>query len=303
MPASPRPFPPPRSRACPWPGACLVALALGCTKTPKTEPGTNPGEATAGPEATAKADSPTPPSGPRVLFAVSDGVLAPLLCHDGRELLQNDSTECMGLAPAGDPAVLDTGARVTLAEPIDAPCNGIEASRFEGRLAREGLVDDGSFAVWPATASTALTLRAATLSPSAEELAAMVALLEQETQGLFEVPPKLEPTGGLVADLDADGEPDRVLATFEQGRLYGVIAVFLGRDPKTAVPLSILQFDAPRIVGITDLDGRPGDEVLVDAVFVEGIEDQDVVSAISRRVLALHDGAAAPVGSWGCRMF
>ena len=236
-----------------------------------------------------------------VLFTISDGVLAPLLCHDGRELREADSTDCLELAPVGELVALDTGARATLAEPADAPCNGVDTSRFPGRLADP--LGDAHLAVWPVAASTALALDDAKLSPTADELAAMNELLVKETQGLFEVPPKLEPTSGLLADLDADGAPDRVFATHEGGRLHGVVAVFLARDPKTPIPLSVLQFDVPRLVATTDLDGRPGREVVVDAMFVEGIGEHDVVSAVSARVLALHDGAPQFVGSWGCRMF
>lgn len=282
----------------------LVALALGCP-APKATPTATPTDAPAagGPAAT-PAPEPAAPSGPVVLFTIADGLLVPVLCHDGTELVDPETTACMELAPVGDPVVLDTDARITLGETADVACSGSLLNRFEGRTPAEGILGDGQFATWPAAASSALSLaEPTTLAPSPEELAAMIALLEKETEGLFEVRPKLEPTSGLFADLDADGKPDRVFATHESGRLYGVIAAFLAVDPKTPVPLSVMQFDAPRLVGTADLDHRPGHEVLVDAVFVEGIEGQDLVSAVSRRVYALHQGAPVMVGAWGCRIF
>ena len=305
VPSWPPALPSPRGSLLPRIAACLVALALfGCSPKPgSSSPATEP-PAADHPAAATPPGGPSPSTGPRVLFAISDGVLAPLVCHDGRALVQPDSTECMELAPAGELVALDTGARVALGETVEAPCNGVEMSRFTGILPAEGPLGDGRFAVWPLTASTALALASDPgLSPTAEELAAMTAVLVRETEGLFEVPPKLEPTSGLLADLDADGKPDRVFATHEDGRLHGVVAAFLARDPETAVPLSVMSHDGPRLVGTIDIDGRPGQEVLVEAVFVEGIEDQDLVSAISKRVYALHDGAAVEVGSWGCRMF
>lgn len=305
LPSRPSPALRPRPRALhPWIGPCLVALAFGCPPTPgPTPPATEP-PTPDDPTAAAQPDGPPAPTGPRVLFSVSDGVLAPLVCHDGRELLPPDATECLELAPAGEVVVLDTGTRVTLGETVGAPCNGVEHSQFTGILPAEGPLDGGRFAAWPTTAGRTLALSSdPDLSPTAEELAAMTAVLVRETEGLFTVPPKLEPTSGLLADLDADGEPDRVFATHEAGRLHGVVAAFLARDPKTAVPLSVMSHDGPRLVGTIDIDGRPGQEVLVEAVFVEGIENQDLVSAISKRAYALHDGAAVEVGSWGCRMF
>jgi hypothetical protein len=285
-------------------GLALLVLGLGCpapsstaTKSPATT------ASVAGAAAPAAPSEPARPLGPVVLFAVSDGVLAPLVCHDGQQLLDADSTECIELAPAGDLVVLDTGARATLGDTVDAPCNGSDLGRFDGRAVVEGPLVEGQLGVWPPTASTGLQLRNDALEASAQELAAMVALLEAETQGLFEVRPDLRVLNGMLADLDGDGALDRVFATHEGGRLYGVIAVFLARDPKTAVLLSALQFDAPRLVGTTDLDGKPGQEAVVEALFVEGIDDVDVVSAVSRRVLALDGGVVTRVGSWGCRMF
>ncbi|MCX4243989.1 hypothetical protein [Paraliomyxa miuraensis] len=305
MPASSRSSPLVRSSRCLrfTLGLALAGLTLGCPK-PSSDELERP-DVTAAPAPTTAATSkgPEAPTGPVVLFAVSDGVLAPLACHDGAALLESDTQDCMDLAPVGEVAGLDDGRRVTLGEPTDAPCNASELNRFDGRAVTGGPLDTARFAVWPLTASTALELRDAALQATAEELAAMTALLEADTNGLFEVPPKLEVTSGLIADLDGDGAPDRVFATHEGGRLYGVIAAFLGRAPKAAVSLSVMQFDAPRIVGVTDLDGRPGQEVLVEALFVEGIEDQNVVSAISYRVLGLEAGVVAQAGSWGCRMF
>lgn len=303
MPAPLQPSPTPCSRRCASIGACLVALALGCP-APKVEPTTSPDEAPSSPppaEAAAPKSAPTP-LGPLVLFTVSDGVLAPIICHDGQSLIDGDAGDCMGLAPAGDLAVLDTGERVTLAATTEAPCAGSTTGTFEGR-AVEGELGFARFAVWPLTASDVLTLQEGTLEPTADELAAMVALLKKETEGLYEVEPKLGTTTGLHVDLDGDGAPDRVFAAHEEGRLYGVVAVFPARDPKAPVLLSALQYDAPRLIGTTEVDGRPGREVLVDALFVEGIENTTIVSAYSNRVLGLHDGAAAWIGSWGCRMF
>ena len=242
------------------------------------------------------------PRGPLVLFTVSDGVLAPILCHDGRDLIDGDTGDCMGLAPAGDLAVLDTGARVVLAATTAAPCGGSTTSTFDGR-AVEGELGFARFAVWPTTATDVLELQQGTLEPTADELAAMAALLRQETKGLYEVEPKLGTTTGLHVDLDGDGAPDRVFAAHEPERLYGMVAVFPAHAPKAPVLLSALQYDAPRLVGTTEADGRPGREVLVDALFVEAYESTTIVSAFSQRVLGLHDGAAAWVGSWGCRMF
>lgn len=293
-----------RSSRAPWIGACLLALALGCP-APKVEPTTASPVAAPRDQPPAEAAPPAGaavPLGPLVLFTVSDGVLAPLVCHDGREVIDADNGDCMGLAPAGELAVLDTGERVTLAATTEAPCGGSSTGTFEGR-AVEGELGFSRFAVWPLTASDVLTLQEGTLEPTADELAAMAALLKKETEGLYEVEPKLGTTTGLHVDLDGDGAPDRVFAAHEDGRLYGVIAVFPARDPKAPVLLSALQYDAPRLIGTTELDGRPGREVLVDVLFVEGFESTTIVSAFSQRVLGLHDGAAAWVGSWGCRMF
>lgn len=291
-----------RSARLPSIGACLLALALGCP-APKVEPTTSPLAAPSGPQP-AEAAKPTGAVAiePLVLFTVGDGVLAPLVCHDGQAAIDADSGDCMGLAPAGDLAVLDNGTRVTLAATTEAPCAGSSASTFEGR-AVTGELGFARFAVWPPTASDVLTLQEGTLQPTAQELAAMAALLKKDTEELYEGEPALGTTTGLEVDLDGDGALDRVFAAHEEGRLYGVVAVFPARDPKAPVLLSALQYDAPRLVGTTEVDGRPGREVLVDAVFVEAFESTTIVSAYSQRVLGLHDGAAAWVGSWGCRMF
>lgn len=286
-------------------GIGLFVLALGCP-APKADPTTSPVDAPAGERPTAAAAAAAKPTAeplaPRVLFVVSDGVLAPLVCHDGQAVLDGDTGDCMGLAPEGELAVLDTGGRVTLGAASEAPCGGSTTGSFDGR-AVEGELGYGRFAVWPTTARDVLTLQDATLEPTADEVAAMAALLKTASDGAFAGEPKLGYTTGLLADLDADGAPDRVFTAHEPDQLYGVVAVFPARDPKAPVLLSALRNDAPRLVGTTEIDGRPGPEVLVDVVFVEGVDGTTIVSAFSQRVLALHDGAAAWVGSWGCRMF
>jgi len=133
----------------------------------------------------------------------------------------------------------------------------------------------------------------------------MTALLLKETGNLFEVEPKLAVTSGLVADMDGDGAQDRAFAAFEEGRLHGVIAVFLANAPGVAVTLSVQQFDYPKLVGVTQIDRREGSEVLVSAAFMEGIEDRTMMSAVSERVLGMRrpGGEDDVVGMWGCRMF
>jgi hypothetical protein len=114
-----------------------------------------------------------------------------------------------------------------------------------------------------------------------------------------------------------DGGCDAVVAAHEPSMLFGLVVFFPGTTaisgagaPQAGSPshvqprvLSMMQFDRPRVIARTSIDGVPGDEIVLDSAFVEGIEDQTVTSAVSTRVVAWTDGAGTVVGSWGCRMF
>jgi hypothetical protein len=247
----------------------------------------------------------TRPAGPIVLFVVEGDVLAPVACHDGKKSVPADSEECMNMAPEGATVILDTGAKAKVGATTEVPCRGSESNTFSGRKVESPDLAKAEYAIWPDTAGGVLKLADGALGATEKELQAMTALLVRETGTLFEVKPKLEVTSGLLADMDGDGAPDRVFAAFEQGRLYGVIAVFLATAPDKAVNLSVQQFNDPRLVGTTELDGKGGREVLISGAFVEGIEDHTLTSAVSRWVLAmpLPGGKDDILGMWGCRMF
>lgn len=278
----------------------LCAALAACTATPT--PSVNIPAPSAGPVAVAAT---TRPAGPIVLFAIEGDVLAPVVCHDGKKSVPADSPECMNMAPEGATVILDTGAKATLGPTVEVPCRGSDANTFSGRKAESPDLAKADYAIWPIAAGGVLALADGRLEATAKELDAMTALLLQETGTLFEVKPKLEVTSGLLADMDGDGAPDRVFAAFEDGRLYGVIAVFAATAPDKAINLSVQQFNHPRLAGTTQLDRRPGRELLISGAFVEGIEDQTMTSAVSQWVLALPlpGGKEDLLGTWGCRMF
>ncbi len=293
-------------RSLPRRSPALALSVLSCALlgacSPTTTPSVNIPAPSAAPASTAPA---TRPAGPIVLFAAFGDVLAPVACHDGKKVVPADSEECMNMAPEGATVILDTGAKAKVGPTVEVPCRGSEANTFSGRKAESPDLAKARYAVWPDTAGGALQLASGALEASGAELEAMTALLLKETDNLFEVKPKLEVTSGLLADMDGDGAPDRVLAAFEEGRLYGVIAVFLATAPDKAINLSVQQFNHPKLTGVTQLDGRAGSEVLISGAFVEGIEDHTVTSAVSEWVLALPlpGGKDDVLGMWGCRMF
>lgn len=278
----------------------LLVLLSACSATPT--PSVN---IPAPSEAPTAAAAETRPAGPIVLFVVEGDVLAPVACHDGKKTVAADSAECMNLAPEGATVILDTGEKATLGPATEVPCRGSESGTFSARKAESPALAKAGYAIWPDTAGSVLQLPGNALAATDKELAAMNALLVKETGTLFEVPPKLVVTTGLLADMDGDGAQDRVFAAFEDGRLHGVIAVFLASAPGVAVNLSVRQFDYPKLVGVTRIGRRAGSEVLVSAAFMEGIADQTMMSAVSERVLGmpLPGGKDDLLGMWGCRMF
>lgn len=280
-----------------WAASSLLLAGCPSSATATVDVPPPPGSATPAAPPT------TRPAGPIVLFTVMDGLLAPVVCHDGKNALASDSEECMALAPEGAKIALDKGGTATLGPPGEAPCRGSTINVFQGRKAESPAAKEASHAVWPESAAGAVKRLDNDLKATDKELGAMVALLLKETEGLFEEKPKLEITSGITADVDGDGAADRVLAAHEEGRLYGVIAAFLNTAPDVAVELSIRQFDYPRVIGATELDGKPGQEVWISAAFVEGIEDSTMTSGLSERVLALRGGKVEELGSWGCRIF
>lgn len=291
---------PPRRAARATLPISLCAVLGACSATPT--PSVNIPAPPAVPVTAAPA---TPPAGPKVLFVVEGDVLAPVACHDGKKSVPADTDECMNMAPEGATVILDTGAKVKVGPTVEVPCRGSELNTFSGRKAESPDLAKANYALWPDTAGGALQLADGGLKATAKELEAMTALLVRETENLFEVKPKLEVTSGLLADMDGDGAPDRVFAAFEEGRLYGVIAVFAATAPDKAINLSVQQFNHPRLAGTTELDGRPGREVLISGAFIEGIGDQNMTSAVSGWVLALPlpGGKDDILGMWGCRMF
>lgn len=283
-------------------GVLLLALPLALTGCPK-EPGPvvnvpNTVE-TAAPSASAAASS---TANAVVLFTASDNMLAPLFCHNGKELLSSDSEACMSLAPEGAPVFVSSGKVVKLGPAGEAPCQGSSVNNFSGRKATPN--DDlGAYGIWPESAKSSIVRKVADLEPSEKELAALVKLLQKEIERESDPAPKVMVTGGLTLDMDGDGALDKVFCIYADIGMYGLIATFLGKSPDSPITLSALQFDFPKLVGYTDLDGKPGHEVWISAQFVEGIDNQTLASAISERLMALYDGKPAEIGSWGCRMF
>jgi hypothetical protein len=280
----------------------LLASVCACSGTGTTTPSVNIPAPSAAPTTAAPTSR---PAGPIVLFAVQGDVLAAVACHDGKNVVPSESPECMNMAPEGATVILDTGEKARLGPVVEVPCRGSEVNSFEGRKAESPGLAKADYALWPDTAGGVLHRPKGGLLATAEELAGMTALLLKETGNLFEVKPTLVVTSGLLADMDGDGAPDRAFGAFEDGRLYGVIAVFLAKAPGEAVNLSVEQFHYPKLVGVTELDGKGGRELLISGAFMEGIEEHTVTSAISDRLLALPlpDGKDQVLGMWGCRMF
>lgn len=283
--------------------AVALPLALtGCTPGPA--PVVNvPVPSLSAPATASAAAAVTRPAGPIVLYHVMAGLLAPIVCHDGKKALPSDSDECLALAPEGAKAALDNGGTATIGPPGEAPCRGSQLNNFQGRKGESPQLDTAEYAIWPESAKGVVQRSKADLVPTDKEEAAMVALLSRETDGIFETPPKLDITSGLSADIDGDGAPDRVFAAHNEARLMGMVAAFLAKAPEQALSLSVLGFDYPKVVGVTELDGKPGYEVWVSAAFVEGIEDQNMTSALSERVIVVGAGKPEELGSWGCRIF
>ncbi|MBK8259270.1 MAG: hypothetical protein IPK82_42265 [Polyangiaceae bacterium] len=277
----------------------LPPALLGCPKEPGPVVNVPAPVETSAPSVSVVAASTT---APLVLFTASDNILAPVLCHNGKELIASDSEECLGLAPEGASVFLSTGQVVKLGSTTEAPCQGSGVNNFSGRKATPNS-DLGSYGIWPESAKSAIVRKVADLEPSEKELAALVKLLQKETERESDPPPKVMVTGGLTLDMDGDGQLDKVFAIYANIGLYGLVATFLGKSPDSPTTLSAMQYDFPKLVGYTDLDGKPGHEVWISAQFVEGIDGQTLASAISERLMALDNGKPAEVGSWGCRMF
>ena len=249
--------------------------------------------------------SATPPesSAPVVLFTVANGVLAPVVCLAGAKVLESANPECIGLVPRGANVWLDNGKLVPLGATTEAACRGGSNSTFEGRGIEPSALEKANYAIWPESAHHLVVADGANLTPTAAEAAAMVTLLKDEWSEGADSEPKLETTSGLTVDVDGDGTIDRIFAAHDSARLYGLIAAFLGKTPKTPVALSVGQFNHPRLLGSTDLDGKPGREVWFESTFVEGLEGGVVASGTSQSVIALRAGKPTPLGSWGCRFF
>lgn len=277
----------------------LPSVLVGCPKEPGPVVNVPAPVETAAPSASAAA---APTGTPLVLFTASDNILAPILCHNGKELIASDSEECLKLAPEGASVFVSTGQVVKLGSATEAPCQGSSVNNFSGRKATPK--DDlGAYGIWPESAKSSIVRKVADLEPSEKELAALLKLLQKERERESEPPPKVMVTGGLTLDMDGDGQLDKVFAIYADVGLYGLVATFLGKTPDSPVTLSAMQYDFPKLVGYTDLDGKPGHEVWISAQFVEGIDNRTLASAISERLMALYNGKPAEVGSWGCRMF
>lgn len=280
--------------------AAGVSLAgAGC---PSTTPPTVDVPALPGTAAPA-APAPVRPAGPIVLFSVQDGLLAPVVCHDGKEALPSDSPECLDLAPEGSAIALAGGGKATLGPQAEVPCRRSELNTFLGRKATSGALTEPGWAVWPESAAGAVVRMKEAIQPAGAEIAAMAAMLREQAEDRIEEKPKLEITGGLAADIDGDGAADRIFGAHNALGMYGVVAAFRSSAPGVAVNVSVLAHDRPRLLGVTELDGKPGYEVWIGGEFVEGIEDSVVTSAVYERVIAVRNGEAKELGSWGCRMF
>ncbi len=109
--------------------------------------------------------------------------------------------------------------------------------------------------------------------------------------------------GGLAIDMDGDGQPDRAFAGYYDGRMVGVTAVFLGKEPRKPVLLSAMEHDSIQLTGSVDLDGDGRRELWLDASFLEGIENSVLTSAVSVRLIELDGDEGKRAGDWGCRMF
>jgi hypothetical protein len=279
------------------PCALLALLLAGCPSSPPTVN-------VPVPRATAAQDAPkvTRPAGPIVLFTMLDGVLAPIVCHDGKKALPSDSDECLDLVPEGAKVVLEGGAAVTIGPRAEAPCRGSQLNKFQGRKALS-TTDSALYAIWPESAAGVMVRPKEKLEATGKEKAALSALLQRESEGMFTAPPELQITGGLSADIDGDGALDRAFSAYNEPWMMGLVAVFLAQAPAQPLPLSVLAHDYPRLGGVTEIDGRPGYELWVTSAFVEGIEDQTVTSALSERVVFLRYAGGEELGSWGCRIF
>jgi hypothetical protein len=244
------------------------------------------------------------------VFVVGAGLI-PLLCFDGQRASSPsegpDEVGCAAPIASGDEVAVVGGAVSTIGGRIELPC-GSETT-IPARALQPEPDPSAALAVWPSDAAPSIELAPDPFIATKDELAAMTKIVADEVAGRYALPPRLEWTSGTLADIDGDGTLDRVVAAHEASMLYGIIVFFpgdggasagAGADPRV---LSLLQFDRPRVIARSNLDGQPGEEIIVDSAFVEGIEDQTVTSAYSTRVIAWDGSQEVEVASWGCRMF
>lgn len=294
------------------PLASVATGLVGCdareTKAPdasKTERGKDTGAA----------GLPSAPQGPQggtlaaneapfVLFAVHGG-LVPLFCSDGSTVTGGDDGGCGAAIAEGQSVALLTGATATIVAPVELGC-GTESTYAAHAVVPEP-ANESILATWPPSAAPSVELAPDSYPIAEHELAAMTKLVADDVAGRYAGPPKLTWTSGITADVDGDSKLDRVVAAHEPDMLIGLVVFFPGGHDSngSATPrvLSMMQFDRPRVLARASLDGRPGEEIVIDAAFVEGIEDQTVTSAVSTRVVAWDGAEGIVLGSWGCRMF
>jgi hypothetical protein len=302
-----------------------MLVTTGCDERPTTPPR----ESSRTPdvdEATSQGTATTLPAqrSPAVLFAIRGG-LVPLLCFDGARAASGEDGQddggCDAFVADGQAVAIvgagngSTTGTASIGPKVELGC-GAE-STFPARSITPEPEASAMLAVWPSDAAASIELAPESFPVSDDELAAMTKLIADEVAGRYAGPPRLTWTSGIAADVDGDAIVDRVVAAHEPSMLFGLVVFFPGATavsgagaPQAGSPshvqprvLSMMQFDRPRVIARTSIDGVPGDEIVLDSAFVEGIEDQTVTSAVSTRVVAWTDGAGTVVGSWGCRMF
>ncbi len=242
--------------------------------------------------------------GHTVLFTVRGNVGAPLLCFDGTTAAPGDNDQvCASAMQGASSAAIDSGASVELGPQEPSACGASTDSTFMVYPLRVAAGDEPKLAIAPASQAGSMKVAKDWIEATDSEKAALTQLAKEGMERPADAPFQLGWFSGITADVDADGKLDRIFGAHEESLLIGVVAVFLGSDPSTPHTLSLLSFDFPRVVAVTNVDGQPGDEIVIEAAFVEGIERETVTSAFSTRVVAWADDAPHEVGSWGCRMF
>ncbi len=282
-----------------------LALLAACSPPPSQTPGP---DAVVIPSASASVPAVTT-RGPAVFFIVTGDTAAPIACFDGKAFIPSDSSDCLQLAPAGAPIAIEGGGQAVLAGDAQVPCGKSEfaSNTFEARALTGNAKPDASWGIWPASARDRVKPEEAALKPTAAEQAELDKLLasfvrdldaEASVAGIH-----LDVRGGLAIDMDGDGQPDRAFAGYYDGRMVGVTAVFLGKEPRKPVLLSAMEHDSIQLTGSVDLDGDGRRELWLDASFLEGIENSVLTSAVSVRLIELDGGEGKRAGDWGCRMF